>query len=126
MECEMEPTMRIEHLGMGNHVNNQTGNVAPGAPAAAQSRQDESARTGFDPAAVPASEAASRVMEASNPLQSANRVMEFTIDPESGKHVVKIMDSASRELIRQIPMEEALALARSLDQLKGLLLYAKA
>jgi flagellar protein FlaG len=52
--------------------------------------------------------------------------MEFTIDPESGNHIVKIMDSASRELIRRIPMGEALALARSLDQLKGLLLYAKA
>jgi flagellar protein FlaG len=94
---QTEPAMRIEQATMGNHIH-QIGT------------------------AVSAPEAVSHVTEVSNPLQSANRVMEFTIDPESGKHVVKIMDSTSHELIRRIPMEEALALARSLDQLKGLLL----
>ncbi len=117
--------MRIEQAAMGSHIH-QSGTAVPVVPATEQSGQTEGARTGFGPAPVSAPEAVSRVMEASNPLQSANRVMEFTIDPESGKHVVKIMDSTNHELIRQIPMEEALALARSLDQLKGLLLYAKA
>jgi flagellar protein FlaG len=40
--------------------------------------------------------------------------------------VVKIIDSATRDLVRQIPMEEMLVLAKSLDQLKGLLLHTKA
>jgi flagellar protein FlaG len=51
--------------------------------------------------------------------------MEFTIDPDSGKQVVRIMDCTSNELVRQIPMEEVLARAKSLDQLKELL-HAKA
>jgi flagellar protein FlaG len=122
----MEPTMRIEQSGVGNHTNNQTGTVAPGAPAAAHSSQTKVAGTGSNPASVSAPAAASGITGASNPVPSSGRVMEFMIDPESGKHVVKIMDSASHELIRQIPMEEVLALARSLDQLKGMLLYAKA
>jgi flagellar protein FlaG len=116
--------MRIEQAGMGTHLH-QNGTAVPVVPATEQSGHTEGAGAGVARAPVSAPEA-SRVVEASNPLQSSNRVMEFTIDPESGNHVVKIMDSASRELIRQIPMEEALALARSLDQLKGLLLYAKA
>jgi flagellar protein FlaG len=115
--------MRIEQAGMGNHLH-QSGTAVPVVPATGQPGQAE---TGADVAPAPVSAPeASRVMEPSNPLQSANRVMEFTIDPESGNHIVKIMDSASRELIRRIPMGEALALAKSLDQLKGLLLYAKA
>jgi flagellar protein FlaG len=122
----MESAMRIEQSGMGNHTNNQTGTVAPGASGAAHASQTNVAGTGSNPASVSAPEAASRAMRTGNPVPSDGRVMEFMIDPESGKHVVKIMDSASHEVIRQIPMEEALALAKSLDQLKGLLLYAKA
>jgi flagellar protein FlaG len=118
--------MRIEQLGMGNHTNNQTGTVAPGAPAAAHSSQTKVAGTGSNPDSISAPEAASRVTGTSNPVPSGGRVMEFMIDPESGKHVVRIMDSASHEMIRQIPMEKALVLARSRDQLKGLLLYTKA
>jgi flagellar protein FlaG len=40
--------------------------------------------------------------------------------------VVKITDRATGELVRQIPMEEMLALAKSLDRLQGLLLQTKA
>jgi flagellar protein FlaG len=117
--------MCIEQAAMGSHIH-QSGTAVPVVPATEQSWQTEGAGTELRPVSVLAPETVSHVTEVSNPLQSANRVMEFTIDPESGKHVVKIMDSSSHELIRQIPMEEALALARSLDQLKGMLLYAKA
>lgn len=50
----------------------------------------------------------------------------FSIDDDSGKVIVKIIDGATQNVIRQIPSEEALALSRSLDQLKGLLLTGKA
>ncbi len=52
--------------------------------------------------------------------------LEFHTDAETGRVVVKIIDSATGELVRQIPMEEMLALAKSLDRLQGLLLKTKA
>jgi flagellar protein FlaG len=69
--------------------------------------------------------------------QIVRRDLNFSLDEDSGKMVVKIIDSESQELVRQIPPDELLALARRLqqmaqeqsasgDQLKGLLLTTKA
>ena len=58
--------------------------------------------------------------------QPATSALEFSIDKESGRVVVKIIDSATQELVRQIPMEEMLVLAKALGRLKGLFFYTKA
>jgi flagellar protein FlaG len=58
--------------------------------------------------------------------QPGASVLEFHTDAETGRVVVKITDSATGELVRQIPMEEMLALAKSLDRLQGLLFQTKA
>ncbi|OVZ58051.1 hypothetical protein CDO44_16945 [Pigmentiphaga sp. NML080357] len=58
------------------------------------------------------------------PLATHN--LTFSIDEDSGTVVVKIVDGDTQDVIRQIPSEQALALSRSLDQLKGLLLDGKA
>lgn len=62
------------------------------------------------------------VQEISQPVTST---LEFSIDAESDMVVVKIIDSTTRELVRQIPMEEMLALAKALGRLQGLLLNTK-
>ncbi|MFW5443924.1 MAG: flagellar protein FlaG [Methylococcaceae bacterium] len=48
-------------------------------------------------------------------VQSINRNLEFNIDNNSGKTVVKVIDAETDELIRQIPNEEALNIAKQLD-----------
>lgn len=50
----------------------------------------------------------------------------FSIDESSGIRVVKIIDRSSNEVIRQMPSEEAVALAQALDKLQGLLIRDKA
>lgn len=52
--------------------------------------------------------------------------LQFSIDEATGKTVVRVVDSATQEVIRQIPSEEVLAIARALDRLQGLLLKGKA
>ena len=52
--------------------------------------------------------------------------LEFTLDEESGRTVVKVTDSTTKELIRQIPSAEMLAIAKALDRLQGLLGRQKA
>lgn len=52
--------------------------------------------------------------------------LNFSVDEETGLRVVKVMDTSTKEVIRQFPSEEALSIARSLDQLKGLLVRDKA
>lgn len=58
--------------------------------------------------------------------QPGASTLEFNTDAETGRVVVKIMDGTTGELIRQIPMEEMLVLAKSLDRLQGLLLRTTA
>lgn len=50
----------------------------------------------------------------------------FSVDETSGIRVVKIIDRNSNEVIRQMPSEEAVALAQALDKLQGLLIRDKA
>ncbi|MCX2691045.1 flagellar protein FlaG [Pseudomonas sp. DCB_CB] len=59
-------------------------------------------------------------------LSSTRRNLEFTTDEESGKIVVRIIVSDTGELVRQLPSEEALRIARSLNDVNSLLFDAKA
>ena len=49
-------------------------------------------------------------------VQSINRNLEFNIDNDSGQTVVKVIDAETDELIRQIPNEEALHIAKQLNE----------
>lgn len=49
-------------------------------------------------------------------VQSIQRDLHFTVDEESDKTVIKVMDGDSGELIRQIPEEVFLELARKLNE----------
>lgn len=59
-------------------------------------------------------------------VQPITNNLEFSIDDDTGKTVVKVMDTSTKEVIRQIPSEEILEIARALDRLQGLLLRQKA
>lgn len=51
------------------------------------------------------------VNELNDQIQTVQRDLSFTMDEGSGKTVIKVMDSDSGEVIRQIPSEEVLAIA---------------
>jgi flagellar protein FlaG len=52
--------------------------------------------------------------------------LRFTIDEESGMRIVKVVDQATSEVIRQIPSEELVEIAKTLERLQGLLIRQKA
>lgn len=59
-------------------------------------------------------------------VQSIRRDLNFSLDDSSGRVVVKVTDGASGEVIRQLPSEEALRLAESLEEVRSLLFKAEA
>ncbi|AZC23399.1 flagellar protein FlaG [Pseudomonas sessilinigenes] len=65
------------------------------------------------------------VQEIEKFVQSVKRNLEFSIDEPSGKVVVKVIASDSGEVVRQIPNEEVLRLANSLNDASSLLFSAK-
>ncbi len=48
-------------------------------------------------------------------VQSLRRELEFTFDEETRQVIVKVHDSETGEVVRQIPSEEFVAMARRLD-----------
>lgn len=61
-----------------------------------------------------------------NFTDKAAKNLKFSIDEDTGKTVVKVLDSKTQEVIRQFPSEEAISIARTLDKVQGLLFSDKA
>lgn len=81
------------------------------------------------PSAVPDTGALAEALKNVNKmLREANppQNLEFSIDSESDQVIVKVVDQHTKEVLRQIPSEEALEIARALDLSKGLILRQKA
>lgn len=80
---------------------------------------------------TPVSEAVSHI---NNYVQNISRKLEFSVDDKTDRVVVKVLDSETEEIIREIPSKEALALARFVSELQeaevpqseGLIIRAKA
>lgn len=58
--------------------------------------------------------------------QNIQRNLNFSINESTGRTVVEVRDVASGDVIRQLPTEEALRLAESLDEMRSLLFTAQA
>ena len=60
-------------------------------------------------------------------MLQANTGVEFSIDTDSKRTVVKVVDSKTGDTIKQFPSKEMLAISQSIDQFqKGLLITQKA
>jgi len=96
----------------------------PGVTGASSS---PSANSQAAPVEVPTPEQIKQaIVVANRALKSVTNNLEFAHDPSTGKTVVSVIDAGTREVIRQIPSEEMLAIARAVDRLQGALLKAKA
>lgn len=51
--------------------------------------------------------------------------LQFTVDKESGKTVVKVIDQDTNQVVRQFPSEEMLAISHALTRIEGLLFSKK-
>ncbi len=56
-------------------------------------------------------------------VQSVQRDLQFQLDDSSGKTIVTVLDSQTNEVVRQIPDDVALRLARELQQDEPLSLF---
>lgn len=59
-------------------------------------------------------------------LDPTHSSITFTVDKDTNLTVVKVIDTANNTIIRQMPTEEALAIAKDIDKGQGFLLNTKA
>ena len=83
------------------------------------------------PAATPQSQRATEgdvanAIEKLNDFASKNAsAITFSKDQDSGKTVIKVIDTSDNTVLRQIPSQEAIEIAKSIDKLQGLLINHK-
>ena len=91
-------------------VSRTGGNAQP------QSGVELPAERRIDAASI--AEAAARLQEL---VRESSRALEFRVDDSSGRTVITVTNEATGEIVRQIPSEEILALARSVGRFGKLL-----
>ena len=62
------------------------------------------------------------VSDINKAMQFMSRELEFSVDTDSKRTVVKVIDQQTREVIRQMPTEEALEIGKALEKVQGLLI----
>lgn len=101
------------------------GSPTGGAAAPANSAAERNVAAPVSPASElgEVQRAASRAQEV---LVGSASSLKFTVDDKTGTVVVRVVDTETDQLIRQIPSEEMLAIARNMEQMQGLLVRREA
>ncbi len=67
-----------------------------------------------------------KVTELNDHMQNFNRSLQFSVDETSGDTIVRVIDSDTEEVIRQIPSEDLLDIRNAAEKYRGILLETKA
>lgn len=99
---------------------------APAAPAATGSTPLPAAAAAIDDTAndtVALQQLADKLTQA---VGMSGQQVQFSVDDATGKTVLRVTDAESGAVLRQIPGDEALSMARILDRMQGVLIRQKA
>ena len=81
----------------------------------------ENAKADVKPTEVDKGELVTAVKKLNDLVAPALQTVQFSLDDQSERMVVKVVDTASKQVLRQIPNEEVLAMSKTLDKLQGLI-----
>jgi len=59
-------------------------------------------------------------------VKSVGRSLSFSVDESTGYHVLRVVDPNSGEVVRQLPADETLRIARSIDYFQNVLVHQRA
>lgn len=107
----------------GAHLQpaNKAATPAPAAPVA----PDRAVQATPAQAAVNQAELTRSIEAINRFLQPVNGDIVFSQDDETGRTLVKIIDTKTQTVLRQIPSKEVVAISKELDKLQGLLVRDK-
>jgi flagellar protein FlaG len=109
----------------------QIGASAAVAQAAPAPRDPAAQAAAVAPAAAPApapkhddvKEAVKHIQEFVNNVTTN---VQFSVDNDTGRTIVSVVDAETKQIVRQIPTQEIMKIARALDRMQGILFSAKA
>lgn len=111
--------MQIQSTGLPltPRLDERPATVAESGAVAGRPVRSEAATT--PPSKEDVSAAVSKLNEA---MATSSQSLKFEIDDDTKQIVVKIIDQGTQEVVRQMPTEEALQMAKSIDKMQGLLI----
>lgn len=98
-----------------------TSAAKPAAPAATDGKPTGKAASKED-AQAELKEVKQAVSDINKAMQFMSRQLEFSVDTDSERTIVKVIDQQTREVIRQMPTKEALEIGKALEKAQGLLI----
>lgn len=113
--------------GVAALVNSRNG-VEDSEPASAVETSKAVEKAGAAPTLEEVTKAVENINKSlqSKTLQAFSQDLEFSVDSDTERMVVKVVDRKTKEVIRQIPSEETLEIAKSIDTFRGLLIRQQA
>lgn len=110
--------------GYGNQALSPSASQArSGTPVAAPQTQASQPQATHAPTTQEVQEAVNEMVKVVQP--KANN-LQFSIDQSTGKTIVRVTDSSTGDLVRQIPSEEVLDIAKNIERMQSLLMRQKA
>ncbi|WAW09549.1 flagellar protein FlaG [Oxalobacter vibrioformis] len=121
MKSETEKTRQAENKGAARHSEEA------GRTAQAERGRQERPSAADEAAKQAEKERTQKVVDnISESLASMRTSLSLSVDEDLGRVVVKIVDPETQEVIKQLPSEEALALAKSLGKMTGMFVETRA
>lgn len=99
---------------------------AAAAPASAAPGIANVARSSGEPEEAGDADLQHAVERINESLPPSSQGIEFAVDADSERVIVKVVDRETREVLRQMPTQEALDIAKALDRNQGLLIRQEA
>lgn len=121
MKSESEKTRQTESRGAAKQSEDA------GRTAQAERGRQERTSAADEAAKQAEKERTQKVVDnISESLASMQTSLSLSVDEDLGRVVVKIVDPETKEVIKQLPSEEALALAKSLGKMTGMFVETRA
>jgi flagellar protein FlaG len=108
--------MPIDVVGSVSQASFAPGTAAPAAPSPAR----------VAPSPVTDAQLNEAIAAANKSVASHGSSVEFSIDAKHGTTIVRVTDTITGQLIRQMPSAEMIEIAKALDQFQGMLIRRKA
>jgi len=120
--------MSAHNINSTAPVRVATSDNSPVPPASQKTRATRAELPGIAVKGAPSPDQLKHLVDNANKaMDKSNSQLEFTVDNDTNKTVVKVTESNSGKVIMQFPSEEMLSITRAIDHAQhGVLLKAKA
>lgn len=110
---------RLEERSNASETPGTVSTAAAKANAPAAKTTTNAAANGVEPTRAELKTAVDKLNQS---MTASSQDLQFSVDEDSKKTVVKLIDRNTHEVLRQMPTKEALEIARSLDKAMGKLI----